>query len=288
MAPVLLLAIMLDSGDPCGFPHGPNRTGAAGGPPSCRADGPMRPAHPARDPGIEQALGPVDWRRDPAAALQEAAEFRKPLVVYFRASSCRRSAELEKGALASEKVAEAARGFVAVWIDVDDDKEGWREKHGVRFTPTLLVLDRAGRRIEEITDREEGDLSARLDHFGSKLRGPWAKSPSEALERGRTEMKPVVLVFWGDEAEKPHVRLHAALGVFADSFVVAVAGLDSPEAKRFSVDEDRTWIVADPTLEKPESALLARILLKGERDAAKLAERMKRLADEWLRAHPRK
>lgn len=286
----LLLVFVLDLGSPCGTSLDSSRTEEAGRPPSCRGREPVEAADPAPTSEIGHAAGPVEWRKDGAAALQEASDFRKPILAYFRAGSCKRSGELEKGALASEKVAEAARAFVPVWIDVDDDPGGWREKHGVRFTPTLLVLDRSGRRVEEIVDRDEAGLAARVDHFGAKLRGPWARSAAEALERGRAEVKPVVLVFWADAEEKPHVRLHAALGAFADAFVLAVVPLapDAVEAKRFSVDEDKTWIVADPTLEKPERELIARILLKGERDAAKLAERMKRIADEWLRKHPRK
>jgi len=238
----------------------------------------------------QQEAAKIEWRTDPEAAVKEASEFCKPMLVFFSAATCKNSKALSAGPFAAPKIVAAVSQFVAVSVDVDKDAAKWREKYEVRFTPTLLVLDRTGRRLEEITDREADPLETKLKEVAEAQRGPWAGSLAEALARGKKQLRPVVLCFWSDAAEKPHEKLHPAVAGYMDAVVLVTIPFkaENAEAKRFSVDQDKVWIVVDPQLEKPESELLGRFILKGEQDDAVVRERMKGILEEYLKAHPRR
>jgi hypothetical protein len=73
------------------------------------------------------------------AGRKRAAAERKPLLIVFRASWCRFSAELTQRTLADERVVGLSRRSVCVMVDADRDADICRQ-FGVKAFPTLLIL----------------------------------------------------------------------------------------------------------------------------------------------------
>ena len=73
------------------------------------------------------------------AGLKRAAAERKPLLLIFKATWCRFSAELTQRTLADERVIGLSRRSVCVMVDADRDADICRQ-FGVKAFPTLVIL----------------------------------------------------------------------------------------------------------------------------------------------------
>jgi thiol:disulfide interchange protein len=73
------------------------------------------------------------------SGLKRAAAERKPLVLIFKATWCRFSAELTQRTLADERVVGLSRQSVCVMVDADRDAAICR-RFGVKAFPTLVIL----------------------------------------------------------------------------------------------------------------------------------------------------
>jgi thiol:disulfide interchange protein len=73
------------------------------------------------------------------AGRKRAAAERKPLVLVFKATWCRFSAELTQRTLADERVVGLSRRSVCVMVDADRDADVCRQ-FGVKAFPTLVIL----------------------------------------------------------------------------------------------------------------------------------------------------
>ncbi len=184
----------------------------------------------------------VDWKTDHAAAMQKAVERRGPAIVYFRAESCKRSKALEEGPFAAAAVAALLAEFVCVRIDVDHDEPNVRAKYGVRFTPSIVMIGRDGKRLGEHEGAFEAEaIAARLTEVLEKHRSPWCGSEKAALERAKKEKRLALLV----KDDKAQARVHEVLGEVADGLAIAVV-------EEWKVDGP-AWVVVEATGEKPRA-----------------------------------
>ncbi len=94
--------------------------------------------------GAEMAAGAgaaqgIEYVSGYEAGLKRAAAERKPLVLVFKATWCRFSAELTQRTLVDERVVGLSRRSVCVMVDADRDA-GVCRQFGVKAFPTLVIL----------------------------------------------------------------------------------------------------------------------------------------------------
>jgi len=173
-----------------------------------------------------------------------------------------------------------------VWIDVDQDAARVKAKYGVRFTPSVVFVDREGALIGEYEGKWETEpLAAKIAEVGARFRGPWARSPEAALERAKAARRVAVVVTWSDASEKPQARVNAALGDTAAEVVLCLRPFDD-EAKK-TVDSDRTWLVLDPLAEKPWESPLAVIAVPKDAKGEDVRGALRKAREEFGKRHPK-
>ncbi|MCX5787594.1 MAG: thioredoxin family protein [Elusimicrobia bacterium] len=104
------------------------------------------------------------WEPSLAKALSQARASRQRVLAAFTAPWCYSCYYMEKNVLGGPAFAAAARGLVLARIDVDKPEgRALKEKYRVRFLPTFLVLDAAGKETDRILgEQREADFIARL------------------------------------------------------------------------------------------------------------------------------
>jgi thiol:disulfide interchange protein len=97
--------------------------------------------------GVEAPASAIAWREDFDAAMAEASESGKPLLVDFAASWCPPCRVMEHDVWPDPGVSGAVNGrYIPVLIDVDDPEDaGVAERYGIVGIPAILVLDAEGR-----------------------------------------------------------------------------------------------------------------------------------------------
>jgi periplasmic divalent cation tolerance protein len=78
----------------------------------------------------------IHWLRSLPVALQQARQWKKPVLAYFGLRGEKLSTQFEEGVLADKSVVDAAQEFVCVRLSLEDAR-----RHDVRGAPTILVLD---------------------------------------------------------------------------------------------------------------------------------------------------
>ena len=140
-----------------GCPVPPGGTGGAG------AGAPPPPPKAAM-------VDSIKWWTSMAQALQEARDFKQPLVVDFGAEWCGFCKQLEAETFPAPEVQALKDKFVWVRVDTDKDPETAR-KYEVGPIPDVLVLDSNGK----VLDRQLGFRPpAEMAEFLEKAR---AKAP---------------------------------------------------------------------------------------------------------------
>jgi len=134
-----------------------------------------------------QVGGKIAWKHDPLEEmLAAAAKDGKPVMAYFRADWCTFCPRLDAGPFADDRVVKESQAFVCVMVDCTERTQLMRARarHRVRGTPTVVLFNTGGQRVDEIIGAAEVDI------FLRKLRtAPVAKpvdaDPEEKLDQGQ-------------------------------------------------------------------------------------------------------
>lgn len=120
--------------------------------------------------------------------------------------------------------------------------------------PTLLYLDPDGKQVGKMGDRSPAGLTKQFEEIvATHKRGPKGlESPSAALEAGKSDGKPVVLLFVDakpkSEMFKKSLGDAAFKGVFDNvAFCQIDWTKDNEDAKKWKVSEVPKMLVIDPT-----------------------------------------
>jgi len=93
----------------------------------------------------------IAWGHDWDAAVAEAGETGRPILVLATADWCPPCRDLKRGPLQRDAVVAAiAAGFIPVKADVTDDNApgyGLAQRFDVKYLPTMLIVDAAGQRL---------------------------------------------------------------------------------------------------------------------------------------------
>lgn len=125
--------------------------------------------------------------------------------------------------------------------------------------PTVIFLDADGKEIAKLGDRSPAAVARQIEDIAAKYtRGPkWLTDADAAVAAGKSESKPVALVFVDDKPKSA-----AFLQIFADPTMmeemekVVFARIefkkDSEEAKRWKVAQGATLVILDVTGDEPK------------------------------------
>lgn len=87
----------------------------------------------------------IPWQNDPAAAMQQSASSRKPVLMLFSAKWCRPCQDLERFVLSDKRVASTtAESTIPVRIDADQSPD-LMTAYQVTQLPTVVFVDAQGR-----------------------------------------------------------------------------------------------------------------------------------------------
>jgi thiol:disulfide interchange protein len=107
--------------------------------------------------GISQWLGPrerVPWGNDLSAAMTQAKGTHKPVLAYFTAGWCGPCQNMKRNVWSDQKVADAAKAYVPVRIDIDLWPE-LKQKYNVVSIPLVAVMDDQGNVLRSLTGMQE-------------------------------------------------------------------------------------------------------------------------------------
>ena len=108
-------------------------------------------ARPRREGGrVAAPVGAIAWETSERDARERARRGGLPLVVFARASWSAGSLEMERKAWAEPRVVAAARGFVALWLDLSDgegDAELYAQRYEISALPMTVLFDARGRKV---------------------------------------------------------------------------------------------------------------------------------------------
>lgn len=116
------------------------------------APAPAGAAAPSRadDASARAAPGAIAWETSEREARERARRNGLPLLVYARAAWSADSLEMERKAWVDARVVAAARGFVALRLDVtttEGDAELHAQRYGLTAVPMTLLFDARGRKV---------------------------------------------------------------------------------------------------------------------------------------------
>jgi len=166
---------------------------------------------------------------------------------------------LNAGAFSDAKVVKASERLVRVLVDVDKC-EKVAQTYKVRSMPTILFLDSTGKQVDKLGGRDADSVVQQFNEIADKhSRGPkWGESVDKALEAGKKEKKPVVLLFTDED---PKSMLWARV-TFCDAsikqelvdkcvFAKTLFKKDDAVCAKWNVKENRTVVLLDVTGEAP-------------------------------------
>lgn len=96
---------------------------------------------------------PIDWQTDHDAALARAKKAGQPVLVNFGAQWCGSCQRLASEVWPHSKVQIAAARFVAVHVDVTDDKNAaaiaLTQRYGIESLPAVVFLNASGTLLDK-------------------------------------------------------------------------------------------------------------------------------------------
>jgi thiol:disulfide interchange protein len=111
-------------------------------------------------PGARRPAPPIVWEASESAARERARRAGLPLLVWIRADWDASGLEMERTTWLDPKVAEAARPFVALRLDVsaaEGDAQRYAERYEVNAVPMLVLFDAHGQRAASLTGYQNAD-----------------------------------------------------------------------------------------------------------------------------------
>jgi len=93
------------------------------------------------------------WKSDLEAAKQEAAKAGKPVLLEFGATWCGPCKEMEEEVFSTAEFQDAAKKFVLVHIDVDE-QHGVADQYGVNPIPDIRFLSSKGKELHHVEGSE--------------------------------------------------------------------------------------------------------------------------------------
>jgi thiol:disulfide interchange protein len=102
----------------------------------------------------------VKWRMDYQAALDEAKQTGKPVLIDFTASWCPPCRVMKHEVWPNREVAKAANdGYVPLLVDVDEPKNAQvAERYGIQTIPSIFVVDGDGQVVRQASFMTADDM----------------------------------------------------------------------------------------------------------------------------------
>jgi thiol:disulfide interchange protein DsbD len=92
--------------------------------------------------------GKIPWQNYSDEILETARKGGRPVMIDFTSRNCPRCAEMERKVFSDDRVASAAKEFIALRVDLTDGIGGSQalgEKFGIQAFPTIVFLGRDGK-----------------------------------------------------------------------------------------------------------------------------------------------
>jgi thiol:disulfide interchange protein len=122
----------------------------------------------------------VQWQEDFAAALKEARETHKPMLVDFSASWCPPCQMMKRDVLPDKRIRKALADFIPVEVDVDAH-DALAQKYHIEPIPAFLVLDSTGKEVYRFEGYQSvGEFLLEIDRGKQRL-------PAAPAERAKRE-----------------------------------------------------------------------------------------------------
>ncbi len=114
--------------------------------------------------GLIEAGPTVDWRTDFDAALEEASQSNKLVMLDFTASWCPPCHVMKHEVWPDEDVRRTVEAsFVPVLLDIDLPNAGRIAAHyGVRSIPTIIIVDASGKELQRVQTTSASQMVAFL------------------------------------------------------------------------------------------------------------------------------
>lgn len=221
--------------------------------------------------------GKVGWAKDLAWAKSRARLERRPLLYFFGDSNCRICQGLSDGALSSEAVVAAARKMFPILVDCTDPEANaeLKKEFGVEGVPTLVLADPDGKKMGEIESKDADKVLAALTEALRKHPGVavlWARSLDEAVEKAKSERKPLGIYFHDgtEDPSKLMERIAKDLGPRGEKcawFEIAASNDEKDAMKvKYGYESLPCFGILDPRMPDPASKPLGMIeVLKGDK-----------------------
>lgn len=108
------------------------------------------PPSSVSSPRPRAPAGPIVWETSEPEARARARSGGRPLIVWARADWAAPVLQMERSTWADPRVAAAARGFVALRLDLTEaegEAELYAKRYGVDTMPMIIVLDARGQQV---------------------------------------------------------------------------------------------------------------------------------------------
>lgn len=119
---------------------------------------PVEAPAPGRKPAAASA---IVWETSNRDAHERAQKAGKPLIVWVRAAWATPAIQMERTTWTDPRVAAAARGFVALKLDLSDaddaDAKLYADRYELVTMPTTLILDARGQTVATLRGLADAD-----------------------------------------------------------------------------------------------------------------------------------